>query len=190
MKSSTQLYNDLSTSSVLVGAMGIVFLYDRNLLYVLRKSRGDTAMALSIIISIILWNICGTNFARAFHSRDMLFHPRGPLSDQLPPSNLVKLSMMSLASRGAYHNLFSFNGVGIREDDNSTCQQMTHCSTCVDLLTSEGSGCVWCNAEEGRTADGICLPRSSAQQRCTIEELQVSLEGESDYCVCKSFRRG
>lgn len=73
---------------------------------------------------------------------------------------------------------------------NSSCAQHTSCTDCVDFYEADNSdGCLWCrvpatgiadsktNAEnsgsEGGGGGGICLPRSEAQDRCEIGELQV-----------------
>lgn len=56
---------------------------------------------------------------------------------------------------------------------NSTCAQWTTCSPCLDFFDDDGSGCLWCNVPKGGGAEGLCLPRLRAQDRCEIGELQV-----------------
>ena len=57
---------------------------------------------------------------------------------------------------------------------NSSCAQWTKCSPCIDFYGDDDrSGCLWCNVPKGGGAEGLCLPRQSAQDSCEIGELQV-----------------
>lgn len=57
---------------------------------------------------------------------------------------------------------------------NSTCGQWTSCTDCLDFFGGEDdSGCLWCNVPKGGGSDGLCVPRSIAQDSCEIGELQV-----------------
>lgn len=63
---------------------------------------------------------------------------------------------------------------GVDDGGNSTCAQWTACSPCIDFFESEDdSGCLWCNKPKSGRGDGLCVPRSSAQNSCEIGELQV-----------------
>lgn len=79
---------------------------------------------------------------------------------------------------GGDHNHQFYDDSDARDDDgqggNSTCAQWTKCAPCLDYFGGDdGEGCLWCNVPKTGGVDGLCLPRSRAQDSCEIGELQV-----------------
>lgn len=60
----------------------------------------------------------------------------------------------------------------VNELYNSTCSTWTTCTSCVD---SFDDACYWCK-EPKTGGDPICVGHSIAQDKCKLEDLEVSAE--------------